>query len=494
MNEYDKFIFSKSQLRSNGGFDPVWMPDFLFDFQRSLVEWALRKGRAAIFADCGLGKTPMQLVWAENILRKTNKPVLVLTPLAVSQQTVREADKFNIEAKQCRDGKHSGGIVVTNYERLHHFYQQDFGAVVCDESSILKSFNGATRKLITRFASKIPYRLLCTATAAPNDYIELGTSSEALGELSHSDMLKRFFWQLDDKGQKRETEKQDKAELVVESDPSYYKKLAYRIAQTIGQWRLKHHAVNPFWKWVASWARACRMPSDLGFSDKGFVLPRLIERDHVIDPKPPADMLFNVPAFGMADERAERRRTMHERGEFVADLVRHDRPAVIWCHMNAEADLLEKLIPDAKQVAGRTPDDEKVERYEAFANGTLRKLIIKPKIGAWGLNWQHCNHVVTFPSHSYEQYYQSVRRCWRFGQERPVTLDVVATTGEVRVLGNMKRKAERATRMFESIVREMNQAIAIPRNNEYTNTLEVPSWLCTNKPSPNGTLCTAAIA
>jgi len=476
---YTEFLNQKTQLSGQSGFSPLWMPDWLFDFQKHLVEWAVRKGRCAIFADCGLGKTPMQLVWAENVKRHTGKPVLILTPLAVSRQTEREAAKFEIEVTRSQDGKHTGGIVVTNYERLGNFTPSDFVGVVCDESSILKSFQGATRKHITRFMAKLPYRLLCTATAAPNDYVELGTSSEALGELSYSEMLKRFFWQLDDKGQKRERRLQDDAEAFIQADPSYFQKLAYRVAQTIGQWRLKHHAVTHFWRWVASWAIVCRMPSDLGFDDGGFVLPELRERDHIITPnKPPPGMLFNIPAFGMGEERAERRRTMTERTEFIADLVKHDRPVVIWCHMNEEADRLEEIIPDAKQIAGRTSDDRKIELYEAFADGSLRVLVIKPKIGAWGLNWQHCNHVVTFASHSYEQYYQSVRRCWRFGQKQPVNLDVVATEGELRVLGNMRKKSQKADQMFAALVREMTNATRVERGDSYTNKTEVPGWLC----------------
>jgi hypothetical protein len=476
---YADFLSRKSQYNTGSGFEPLWMPSALFDFQASLVEWAIRQGRAALFADCGMGKSPMQLVWAENVARHTNKPVLVVTPLAVSHQTAREGEKFGVGCTLSKDGTlGSTSVVITNYERLHHFEPDDFGGIVCDESSILKSFQGATRKRITRFACKLPYRLLCTATAAPNDYVELGTSSEALGELSHSDMLKKFFRQLDDKGQKKESRQQREAEDLIRADPSYFQKLSFRVAQTIGQWRLKNHAVEPFWRWVASWARACRKPSDLGFADDRFILPELIERDHLVeaDSLPPG-MLFSVPAFGMGAEREERHRTLDERCGFVADLVDHDRPAVVWCHANEEADRLVEVIPGAEQVAGRTPDDRKIELYEAFAGGSLRVLVIKPKIGAWGLNWQHCNHVVTFASHSYEQYYQSVRRCWRFGQERPVTLDVVATEGELRVLENMRRKARQADLMFDALVREMSRSERVERPNLYTNEMEVPRWL-----------------
>jgi hypothetical protein len=454
------------------------LPDKMFPFQQHLTRWALQQGRAAIFADCGTGKSFMQLTWADKVACHARGNVLVLTPLAVASQTCREAEKFGIEAVKSQDGTVSRPITVTNYERLHHFDPADFVAVVCDESSIIKNVSGATRKQITRFMSKMRYRLLCTATAAPNDYVELGTSSEALGELSHSDMLRRFFRQLDDKGQKSEEKAQAQAEKIIEADPQYYQKLAYRVAQTIGQWRLKHHAVTHFWRWVSSWARACRMPSDLGFSDDGFVLPALEEFDHIIKAnRPPKGCLFDVPAFGIGAEREERRRTLDQRCEFVAKLVDHDEPAVIWCHLNEEGDRLEETIAGARQIAGATPDDEKIELYEAFAAGELKKLIIKPKIGAWGLNWQHCAHVVTFPSHSYEQHYQSVRRCWRFGQKRPVRLDVVATEGELRVLGNMKKKGEKADAMFAALVQEMRSAERIERTDIYQNKLELPTWL-----------------
>jgi hypothetical protein len=476
---YASFIERKSQIANNFGFEPTYLPSCLFDFQRHLAEWSVRKGRSLNGSDCGMGKTLVQLVWAENVRRHTGKSVLILTPLAVSSQTIREAHKFNIDATRSQDGTHAGGIVVTNYERLHHFSPEDFIGCVCDESSILKSFSGHRRKQITRFIAKMPYRLLCTATAAPNDYVELGNSSEALGELSYSEMIKRFFKMLDDKGQKSEQRLQDEAEKIIGADPNYYKKLAYRVAQTIGQWRLKHHAVRPFWRWVASWARVCRKPSDLGFADGAFVLPSLNEIEHQLKPDtPPPGMLFNIAAFGMAAEREERRRTIAERCAYVASLVNHDRPAVVWCHLNEEGKALAKAIPGAEEIAGSTEDDRKEAIYDAFATGNLRVLVIKPKIGAFGLNWQHCNHVVTFPSHSYEQYYQSVRRCWRFGQKAAVRVDVVATDGECRVMGNMRQKADKANRMFDELIREMNNAVRVERPDNATTSTEIPSWLC----------------
>lgn len=473
---YNDFLERKRQQGCDHGFEPLWLHDSLFDFQKALTEWALRKGRAAVFSDCGTGKTLIQLVWAENVVRKTNNRVLILTPLAVAGQTKREGDKFGIEASVCRDGNLDGlaRIVITNYERLHYFKSTDFHGVVCDESSCLKHFSGATQKQVTRFMNKIPYRLLCTATAAPNDYVELGTSSEALGYLTHSEMLTRFFKQLDDKGQKKEAQKLGENIKLA----NHFAKLSFRVHQSIGQWRLKHHAENEFWKWVCSWARACRKPSDLGFCDDGFILPELIQENHVIKPTTlPEGMLFSLPAFGLKEEREERRRTLKERCEYVAKLVDHKESAIVWCHLNDEGDFLEKTIPGAKQIAGKTPDDEKEELYEAFINGSLRVLVIKPKIGAYGLNFQHCSHVVTFASHSYEQFYQSVRRCWRFGQKKKVQLDVLATVGEVRVINNMLRKAELADVMFEQLIANMNAANSIVQARKDNNKMEVPSWV-----------------
>jgi hypothetical protein len=469
---YTEFLERKSQCGGDNGFDPIWMPEFLFPFQRALTSWSLKKGRSAIFADCGLGKTPMQLVWAENVARKTNKPVLIATPLAVSQQTINEASKFGIEATRSQDGT-VHRITVTNYERLEHFEPSDFGAMVCDESSILKHFGGTTQKRVTRFMSKMPYRLLCTATAAPNDYPELGTSAEALGEIGYSDMLSRWFKQ-DDKKKYRMNE----VKLARGGrSGNHYARLAYRVSQQIGQWHLKAHAETPFFKWVCSWARACRWPSDLGFDDGKFRLPPLIERHHVVTPKTPQDgALFTLAAFGLKEERAERRRTLAERCGLVADLVNHNKAALVWCHLNVEGDTLERLIPGSVQVAGSDTDEKKENALMDFAAGNIRVLITKPRIAGFGLNFQHCGHVVTFASHSYEQYYQSIRRCWRFGRHNDVTVDVVSTEGEQHVRDNMIRKAEASSVMFDNLVRLMNESMRASRS-AYNNEVEVPAWL-----------------
>lgn len=453
---YSDFLRSKAQDGSYAGFDPVWMPGFLFDFQQSLVDWSARKGKSAIFADCGLGKTPIQLVWAENVVRKTNKPVLILTPLAVAQQTMREAHKFDIEARRSNDGKVLPGINITNYEKLHLFDPADVAGVVCDESSAIKAFNGRRRAEVTEFLRTVPYRLLCTATAAPNDYIELGTSSEALGVMGQTDMLNRFF--------KNDQNTSD---------------ATHRMHGAVAKWRFKGHAEMPFWRWVCSWARAIRRPSDLGFSDDRFVLPPLIEREHIVETRTLAPgMLFALPATNMQEEREERRRTLAERCEMAAELVSDTkRPAVIWCHLNDEGDTLAKIIPDGRQVSGSDSDEAKEEAYEAFSNGQLRVLVIKPKIGAFGLNWQHCSHVVTFASHSYEQYYQAVRRCWRFGQANRVIVDLVATEGERGAKENMKRKSDAADKMFSLLVRHMNDSMKIDSSYRFEKKTEIPTWL-----------------
>lgn len=460
--DYDEFLTAKSQLGTMSGFEPIEIPDFLFDFQQSLVAWAIRKGKAAIFADCGLGKTPMQLVWADNVVRKTNRPVLIATPLAVGQQVVREAAKFGMECRRVSSGQDvvGAGIVVTNYERLHLFDPSDFSGMVCDESSILKNFDGVRKAMVTEFCRTLPYRLLCTATAAPNDYIELGTSSEALGELGYMDMLLRFF-------------KNDQNSINPISGRGRFDH-----GTTANKWRFKHHAETHFWRWVCSWARAVRRPSDLGFSDGRFVLPDLITEEHLVASSSRRDgMLFDLPAVGLKEEREDRRRTIKERCERVGELVDDGEQALSWVHLNDEADLVEQLVADAVQVSGSDSDAEKEEKLTAFAEGEIRVLVTKPKIGAWGLNLQRCAHITFFPSHSYEQYYQGVRRCWRFGQTRPVKVDVIGTTSDGGAMSNLNRKAEAADKMFEALVEHMNDAISIDKSIHYTMKEEIPSWL-----------------
>jgi hypothetical protein len=454
MSTLDEFLARKAQLANAGGFEPEGLPEHLFDFQRSLVEWSVRHGRAGLFADCGMGKTPMSLAWAEQVIRHTGRPVLLLTPLAVGFQIVAESVKFGHEAGQSRTGKVVAPITVTNYEQLAKFDPADFAGVVCDESSILKSFDGVTRAAVTEFMRRIPYRLLATATAAPNDWTELGTSSEALGGLGHVDMLTRFF-----------TNKQRTGTS------------SGRFAGHDVGWRLKGHAEQPFWRWVSSWARAIRKPSDYGFEDGGFTLPALDIHEVLVHALEPAEgTLFDVPAFGLREEREESRRTLNERCEAAADALSDADRGVAWCHLNDESSLLARLIPGAVEVAGSDSPDAKEEKLTAFSRGEIPFLVTKPTIGAWGLNWQHAHRMTYFPSHSYEQWYQAVRRMWRFGQASPVRVDVITTEGGRNVLANLRRKADSADVMFSSLVEHMNDARGIDPH-EYTNRIELPSWL-----------------
>jgi len=459
---YAEFLASKAQHNTGDGFEPVWLPEFLFDFQTSLVDWAVRMGRCALFADCGLGKTPMALTWAENVRRYTNRPVLYVTPLAVSFQTIQEADKFQIDASISRYGKVADGITVTNYERLENFNPSDFAGVVCDESSAIKAFDGARRAIVTEFLRALPYRLLDTATAAPNDYIELGTSSEALGYLGHMDMLNRFFINQQKTSDTKGRWRGHGAPRIWEGK----------------QWRFKGHAEEPFWRWVTSWARAIRRPSDLGFDDSRFLLPSLRHRMHVVEARTPAEgVLFDMAAVGLHEEREEARRTITERCETAAAALQDAESAVAWCHLNDESTALTSMVDGALEVNGSQSPDEKEERLVAFTRGEARVLVTKPKIGAWGLNWQHCHRMSFFPSHSYEQYYQAVRRSWRFGQAHPVDIDIVTTEGGRRVLENLRRKSEQADRMFDALTAHMRDALTVRRDTDYETTVEVPQWV-----------------
>ena len=373
--------------------------------------------------------------------------------MAVSFQTNQEAVKFGIEAHRITH-KPVKGINIINYDKLHYLDYKDYGGIVADESSILKSFDGATSEMVIEFMRKIPYRLLTTATAAPNDYIELGTSSQALGHLGAMDMLNRFF--------KNDNNNSGMRRMYGEQP----------------KWRFKGHAEIQFWRWVCSWARAIRKPSDLGFSDDKFILPPLKEVDHFVESENKMDgFLFSLPANSLSEQREERKTTINERCERVSELLNHKNPAMAWCHLNNEGDLLGKIIPGAVQISGSDSDEEKEEKFTAFSKGQIRVLVTKPKIGAWGLNFQHCAHMTFFPSHSYEQYYQAVRRCWRFGQKKEVVVDIVTTAGEEKVLKNLQRKSKAADKMFNNLVSEMNNSIKIKQEVFGKYKEELPSWL-----------------
>ena len=450
--DYRSFVIGKSPIGGQHGFRPTYRNPHAYDFQEHLIEWGCMQGRAATFADCGLGKTLMQLVWAENVHRHTNKPVLIMAPLSVSSQTVEEAEKFGMEARRVIDGRVPAGtgIITTNYERLRHFDPDQFGGVVCDESSILKNFDGAFKAQITEFMRRCRYRGMFTATPSPNDYIELGTSSEALGYLGYMDMLGQFF-------------KNDEDSL----HPGF-----------IGsKWRFKPHGERDFWRWVASWARAIRKPSDMGFEDRGWILPALVEVDHEIQSPALDGMLFPVPAKGLTEQREERKATIQQRCAKAAEILAASDCGVSWCHLNEEADTITSMVPGAVNLSGSDADEEKEEKFRAFRAGEIRHLVTKPKIAALGVNWQHACTATYFTDYSFEQYYQAVRRMWRFGQKRPVTIHNISTESLRGVARSRKDKADATDKMFRVMVEHMRDAMGVERYREHQNQQEIPQWL-----------------
>jgi len=454
--DYIDFLKNKRHSAGNFGFEPVYIPEFLFDYQKYVLEYAMKKGRCAIFADTGLGKTAIELALAENIIRKTGGRVLILTPLAVAFQFIKENEKLQIcdSIEYSRQGKYKSSVVVCNYERLKFFNPEDFEAVILDESSILKNFEGAIKTYITSFIKRVKYRYLCTATPSPNDFIELGTSSEALGYMGYMDMLSKFF-----------TNNEDTIK-----------------PQNIGtKWILKGHAQDKFFEWVSSWSISLRKPSDLGFSDDKHILPQLITKHHPVKNEENLIVngqiqLFNQIARRLTEVRQENKMTIEQRCARAVDLSKDYQTSVYWCNFNNEGDLLEQLDPNAKQIKGSMNLDKKEELLLAFANGEVSKLITKPKITAFGLNWQHCNHTVYFPTFSYEQYYQAIRRFWRFGQKNDVVVDMVYSDGQKRVLDSLMAKAEKANQLFDKLNTSVNSGFKDTIKN-FDTQIQKPSFL-----------------
>jgi hypothetical protein len=453
--EYIEFIKSKTHLTGNFGFNATYLPDYLFDFQKYVVEWELKKGRCASFIDTGLGKTATQLVKAENIIRHTNKNVLILAPLAVGHQFIKEAGKIGIsDISQSKDGKIKNKITVANYERLHYFNPSDFVCVLLDESSILKNFDGKTKTSITSFMKNCEYRFLSTATPSPNDYIELGTSSEALGYLGYVDMLTMFFSNNED------TVK----------------------PQNIGtKWALKPHATNNFFKWVSSWSVSMRKPSDLGFSDKKHQLPELVTNYHSVKNEKNMTVngqiqLFNQVARRLTEIKEEQRLTIEPRCEKAVDIASNHETSVYWCNFNKESEIIKSLDNSAYEIKGSMDIDKKEYLLLAFANGDIKKLITKAKMTGFGLNWQHCNHTVFFPTFSYEQYYQAIRRFWRFGQKNKVTCDLVYSDGQKRVLDSLIAKANKSDSLFSKLNTNLHKDFSIKENN-FNKQIQKPEFL-----------------
>lgn len=446
MQNYEKFLESKRHTSQNFGIPVTWVPSDLFDYQNHICEKSILKGRCGDFIDTGLGKTVIELTHAVNYIHHTNKPVLIITPLAVAFQFIKEAKKFGIDdIEYSKDGNYTKKIVVCNYERLDKFSWQDFECVILDESSILKNFDGAIKNHITSFLKKVKYRYLFTATPSPNDYIELGTSSEALGYLGYTDMLGKFF-----KNNNNNTVKIGQVAM----------------ARQGVEWYLKPHAESDFWRWIASWSITCRKPSDLGFSDERHILPELNEIQTVVkNSKPLAingqSQLFNVPAMDFREIKAEVRATIEERCSMAVGLANHHETSVYWVNLNDEADCISRLDKNAIEIRGQMNLDQKEEILTAFSDGKIKKLITKSSITAFGLNWQHCNHTTYFPTYSYEQYYQSIRRFWRFGQKNPVTVDLVLSDGQSRIMQSLLVKKNKATEMFERLTKETNSDFKI---------------------------------
>ncbi len=429
--DYAAFIAAKQQTVKPVGIpDPLPISDRLFPFQQDVVRWALKRGKAALFEDCGLGKSPQQLEWAHHVARHTQGDVLILAPLSVSQQTVREGVKFGIDVAYARNSDEvRGPITITNYERLDAFDASRFAGIVLDESSILKSFDGSTRTAIIDAFGRTPFRLACTATPAPNDFMELGNHSDFLGILTRAEMLAQYF--VHDGGSTQD-------------------------------WRIKGHAEEVFWRWVCEWAVMLRRPSDLGYSDEGYTLPPLHMHEHVVaadhSTAHKGGLLFKMEALTLQEQRAARRASLDERVALVARLANaSDEAWVIWCDLNDEGDAITAAIPSAVQVAGSDSPEEKEDRLVGFAEGRYRVLVTKTSIAGFGMNWQHARNMAMFGSHSFERFYQSVRREWRFGQTREVHCHVITSELEGRVIANLKRKEQDAARMADAMVGYMRE-------------------------------------
>lgn len=452
---YEEFLKSKRHSVLSYGIEPNYIPDLMFDYQKYVTDYAIKKGRCAVFLDTGLGKTIIQLAIAKNYIQYTNKPVLIITPLAVAFQFIKEAEKFGIDDIQySKDGRYTSKIVVCNYERLDKFDHNDFDCVLMDESSILKNFDGAIRTQITSFLKKVKYRYLFTATPSPNDFVELGTSSEALGYLGYTDMLTKFFKNNEDT-----------------ISP-----------MNIGtQWVLKGHAKEHFFNWVSGWSIAMRKPSDIGFSDERHVLPELITNYHAVknDKNMVIDgqiLMFNMVAKRLPEVRQEQKDTIEKRCEKAVDLTTGKESTVYWVNFNSEGDLIQELDQDAYQIKGSMNLDKKEEFLLAFFNGEIKRLITKPKMTAFGLNWQHCNHTVYFPTFSYEQYYQAIRRFWRFGQTKPVTVDIVYSDGQKRVLDSLMAKTQKANELFSKLNASINKSYQV-KSKEFDKQIQLPSFI-----------------
>lgn len=455
---YEEFLKRKRHSIGEFGFTPNYYPDIAFDFQRFIIEKAVKKGRVAVFADTGLGKTLIQLSIAKNIVQHTNKNVLILTPLAVAFQFILEAEKLGIDdIEYSKDGSFTKKIVICNYERLHYFNENDFVGVILDESSILKNFDGKIKSQVTAFVKKIPYRFLSTATPSPNDFIELGTSSEALGYMGYMDMLTKFF-----KNNQNSVDSTNR---------------------NIGEkFYLKPHAEKDFFAWVNQWSIMVKAPSDIGFSNDKYRLPELIVNKHIVANQSMIDLngqiqLFTPIAKSMTEVRYEQKQTEEKRCNKAIELAAN-KVSVYWCNTNNESAILKSLDKNAVEIIGSQSIEKKEEILLAFANGEIDRLITKAKMTSFGLNWQHCNHSVFFPTWSYEQYYQALRRFWRFGQKRDVTIDLVISDGQQRVMDALEQKTQKAIELHKNLTKNVN-AVFTESKKQFDKEIILPPFIKT---------------
>lgn len=453
---YASLLHRKLATVKPSGFEPGELPASLFQHQSALVRWAIRLGRAAIFADTGLGKSRMQLAWANAVHKHTGRDVLILAPLAVASQTVEEGAELGITVTLCKEHSHiKPGLNITNYDRLHRFDPSQFVAVVLDESSCIKHHDAKTLKTLLEAFRDTPYKLCATATPAPNDWTELGTHAEFLGVCTRAEMLAEFFTH-------------DGGDTSV--------------------WRLKGHARHVFWRWVCQWGALVRRPSDLGFDDSAYDLPPLHLHEHTVETDMPTNgMLFASEAQTLSERRDARRLSINDRVNDCAAIVNSDQePWIVWCDLNAEGEALRLAIPGSVEIRGSDDPDTKEQRLADFAAGRIRVLVTKPSIAGFGLNWQHCARMAFVGvTDSFEAYYQAVRRCWRFGQRRDVHVHVFASSAEGAVVANLKRKERDALAMAESLSQETHGAVleSVTGTARQTNTYDahkrvtVPTWL-----------------
>lgn len=458
--DYQDFLKTKARVIPPSGFDAINLNSNLFDFQADIVKWACKRGKAAIFAGTGLGKSLMELSWADQVVKKEKKPVLIFTPLAVSHQMKSEADKFGInDVLVVKEGGSSAKIQITNYQKLDKFDLSQYVGVILDESSILKNESGKYRTELIERCKNIPYKLAATATPSPNDYMELGNHAEFLGIMSYSDMLSTFF---------------------------------VHDGSSTQNWRLKGHAESKFWEWMATWSVMLQNPNDLGYDGKKYILPKLNQKEIIVKKQYEASIetgnLFPMQANGLSERLKARRDTIQERCNEAANLVnsKKDVPWVIWCNLNDESDLLCSMIEGAVSIKGSDKDTIKEQRLKDFSDGSIRVLVTKPSICGFGMNWQHCNNTVFVGlNDSFEQIYQAIRRFWRFGQKNQVNSYFIASEIEGAVLQNIKRKEKQADHMMMQMIKHMSDLNSANIKGLVRDTLgyhpqdkvKLPNWL-----------------